>query len=187
MFFLLKCNKNIQDFFQRSQNTELTAVMLTPKKQRKKKFFVCKKKSHQAGRLRIARVTTRSVVLGPDQEVHQRLGQGLQTFHEVQRETLRVCVQPLRVLRLRLILPWNTQEKARRQHESAVSVKTKATGATEPASAPKAKAKTLMTETSSLTVAMTLTGDDVKWCDMAGTNNKFTITMISCSTQKKGS
>ena len=31
------------------------------------------------------------------------------------------------------------------------------------------------------------TGDDVKWCDMAGTNNKLTITVISCSTQKKGS
>ena len=57
---------------------------------------------------------------------HWRLGLGLQVFHEVQRETLRVCVQPLRVLRLRLFLPWNTGESSKATRVSAVSVKAKA-------------------------------------------------------------
>ena len=55
----------------------------------------------------------------------------------------------------------HTGESSKATRVSAVSVKAKATGATEPVSPPKAKAKTLMTETPSFTMtplATTLSG-----------------------------
>ena len=75
-------------------------------------------------------------------------------FHEVQRETLQVCPANASAeaaahptLEHRRKLEGNTSVSGQRESQSA--------GATEPASPPKAKAKTLMTETPSFTVAMT--------------------------------
>ena len=154
------------------------SVKLTPnekKKRKKNKFFVCKKKSHQAGRLRRGRGTTGSVVLAPDQEVHQRLGLGLQVFHEVQRETLQVCPATASAEAAALSTLEHTEESLKATRVSAVSVKAKATGGTEPASPP----KDVDDGDSKLHYGDDSTGDDVKWCGIARTNNKFTITVIS--------
>ena len=108
-------------------------------------------------------------------------------FHEVQRETLQVCPATASAEAAAHPTLEHTEESSKATRVSAVSVKTKAIGATEPASPPKPKAKTLMTEDSKLHCGNDPTGDDVKWCDISGTNNKLTVTVLSYSTQKKAS
>ena len=186
MFFLLKCNKNIQDFFQRSQNTELTAVKLTPKEEEEEEVLrlqeeITSSRTSQNREGNHSQCCTRTRSRSPS-EVGTRSSD---VSRSATGNLAGLCPAIASAEAAAHPTLEHTGESSKATRVSAVSVKTKATGATEPASAPKVEAKTLMTETPSLTVAMTPTGDDVKWRRHGRHQQQVHHTMISCSTQKK--